>query len=281
MLTTGSRVLLLDGSPAIHRCVYRCGQESSLFLERTRLLFVRRGSCKLCFGKEEWELGCNQIASLRSSLLLEFRTGASGPDFTGNQYLFFDVSSEILQEFVGLCSWVSFPDSPASAVETAVADEKLLAYMESLDSYFTDSWKWNGPLIRLKLLELLFFLADSAPLLLAQLLDIKRNFRPDIRATVEENIENGLSLRELASLAGRSLSSFTRDFQVIYNMPPSKWMRQKRLEKARKLLTSTSMSVTEICYTLGFENLTNFCRVFKAHYGRRPMEERNYRLPTS
>ncbi|MBK6987910.1 MAG: helix-turn-helix transcriptional regulator [Bacteroidia bacterium] len=77
-----------------------------------------------------------------------------------------------------------------------------------------------------------------------------------------------------ARLAGRSLSSFRRDFISTYNMPPSRWIRIKRLEKSRELLSNTTMTVTDICYTLGFESVAHYSRIFKLHYGYPPSEIR-------
>jgi len=57
-------------------------------------------------------------------------------------------------------------------------------------------------------------------------------------------------------------------------MPPSQWIRKKRLEKAQELLTSTTMTVTDICYTLGFENIAHFSRLFKSQFGYPPSEFR-------
>ena len=98
----------------------------------------------------------------------------------------------------------------------------------------------------------------------------KQPERPDITHTVEGNILNNISLQELAYLSCRSLSSFKRDFHAIYNMPPSQWIRERRLEKAKELVTCTSMSVTDICYTLGFENIAHFSRLFKTYFGVAP-----------
>jgi AraC-like DNA-binding protein len=98
---------------------------------------------------------------------------------------------------------------------------------------------------------------------------------------VEENIMNSLSLQQLAMMSGRSLSSFRRDFLAIYNMPPSHYIRQKRLEKARELLKSTTMTVTDICYTLGFENIAHFSRLFKSYFKSSPSEFRLVTLMAS
>jgi AraC-like DNA-binding protein len=116
----------------------------------------------------------------------------------------------------------------------------------------------EGSLIKLKLLELMFYLSANDNKILEQLLDLRDNCRPDITSTVHENITNSLSLHQLAALSGRSLSSFRRDFQAIYNMPPSQWIRQKKLDKARELLISTTMTVSDICYTTGLKVLPIF-----------------------
>ena len=85
------------------------------------------------------------------------------------------------------------------------------------------------------------------------------------------NYTSPISLEELAYLSGRSLSSFKRDFQSIYNTTPAKWIREKRLSKAHQMLQSSQMSVAEVAYSLGFENPTHFSRIFKQQYGISPI----------
>lgn len=68
---------------------------------------------------------------------------------------------------------------------------------------------------------------------------------------------------------GRSLSSFKRDFYAIYQTTPATWIREKRLVKAREML-STGMGVAEVCYSLGFESPAHFSRLFKSHFGQTP-----------
>ncbi len=93
----------------------------------------------------------------------------------------------------------------------------------------------------------------------------------DIHRVVEDNYTSPISLEELAYLSGRSLSSFKRDFQSIYNTTPAKWIREKRLSKAHQMLQSSQMSVAEVAYSLGFENPTHFSRIFKQQYGMSPI----------
>jgi len=128
----------------------------------------------------------------------------------------------------------------------------------------------HGCLTKIKLLELLFCLAGSDPSFFSLLLHTKKSVRPGIKAIMEEHVMSAISLNKLASLSQRSLSSFRRDFLSIYNMPPSKWIRERRLKKAQDLLRTTRMSITDICYALGFENITHFSRLFKSKFGFPP-----------
>ncbi|WP_262507198.1 helix-turn-helix domain-containing protein [Sphingobacterium sp. IITKGP-BTPF85] len=68
----------------------------------------------------------------------------------------------------------------------------------------------------------------------------------------------------------QKLSSFKRDFKAIYNMTPASWIREKRLEKAKEMLEATQLPVSEICYSLGFENISHFSRIFKEYHGQAP-----------
>lgn len=102
------------------------------------------------------------------------------------------------------------------------------------------------------------------------MLQLRNPVRTDIHRVVEENYTSPITLKEMAYLSGRSLSSFKRDFQDIYNTTPAKWIREKRLSKARQMLQTSNMSVADVAYNLGFENPTHFSRIFKQHYGVSP-----------
>jgi AraC-like DNA-binding protein len=128
----------------------------------------------------------------------------------------------------------------------------------------------NPGLIKIKLLELLFDLADADDKLLFQFLQIKRKEKRHITEIIEENLFNPVSLNDLAYLSGRSLSSFKRDFQSIYNTSPLQWIRNRRLDRAKELLANSSLSVTDVCFSTGFENVGHFSRVFKKRFGISP-----------
>jgi transcriptional regulator GlxA family with amidase domain len=89
---------------------------------------------------------------------------------------------------------------------------------------------------------------------------------------MEANFPYNLELEDFAKLCNRSLSSFMRDFKSKYRTTPGKWLLEKRLDYARKLLATTNKTLTDVIYECGFENQTHFNRVFKEKYGIPPLQ---------
>ena len=87
---------------------------------------------------------------------------------------------------------------------------------------------------------------------------------------MEENFNKTLTVEEFASLSGRSLTTFKKEFRTIYNVPPKRWVTRKRLERAYSLLSTDEKNVTEVCFEVGFENLSYFTQLFKQNFGITP-----------
>ena len=77
------------------------------------------------------------------------------------------------------------------------------------------------------------------------------------------------SLSHLSSQVAMSPFLFTRVFRELIGLPPHKYLLRLRLARARTLLES-GMSVTDTCYTAGFNNLSHFIRMFHRHFGFAP-----------
>jgi AraC family transcriptional regulator, exoenzyme S synthesis regulatory protein ExsA len=259
--------LLLNGCPAIHYCrdIHPAG---SFYTEDAQLIFLLNGRLKMVCGSESVEMETNQLAFLSRNIWVEItRADASEEDI---QYIRFTITSDLVREFSTMSDLpTSKKDDQAKMLMTG-GGQDWLPYVGSLEPILMENDQPQQGLIKIKMLELLFHLSRTNKHLFEQLLDIRDHFRVNITATVEDNITNSLSIEQLAVLSGRSLSSFRRDFMAIYHMPPSQWIRLKRLEKAREMLLSTTMTVTDICYTLGFEHIAHFSRLFKSHFGYAP-----------
>ena len=89
---------------------------------------------------------------------------------------------------------------------------------------------------------------------------------------MNDNFTLPLNVSEFAKQCSRSLSTFKREFQQVFNESPKKWITNKRLNYAYDLLNSTDKNVTEICYDSGFENLSYFIQIFKKKFGITPKQ---------
>lgn len=251
---------------------YSCSKknESTFYLEQNILLLVTKGKLGIKYGSEVYEVKANEIAFIKKNIFLSFQTFMTSVENDGVEYFIFVLKDEIVKEFIKLNEDAITSNISPSPIVINAPNRQILKYAETLESFCLEPEKVKSSLIKIKLLELLFYLSSPDIDILHSLYNLREEFRTDITVTVEENIMNSLSLQQLAVLSGRSLSSFRRDFFAIYNMCPSHYIRQKRLEKAQELLRSTTMTITDICYTLGFENIAHFSRLFKSHFHHSP-----------
>ena len=95
-----------------------------------------------------------------------------------------------------------------------------------------------------------------------------------VKEYVNEHYAEPLTLEMMADLVGMSPSSFSRFFKQHTNRTFSSYLIDMRLGNAARALVDTSMNVSEICYACGFNNLSNFNRIFKAKRGISPREFR-------
>lgn len=91
-----------------------------------------------------------------------------------------------------------------------------------------------------------------------------------LKKIVEASVYSSLNLSEIAFLANMSLSTFKRHFEKEYNANPGKWLQQKRLGHAKKLLEETPKKPMEIYADLGYTNFSNFSTAFKKEFGFSP-----------
>lgn len=102
--------------------------------------------------------------------------------------------------------------------------------------------------------------------------------RVDLKLFMDHNFMPKKTLKELAELSGRSLSTFEREFKLIFNETPHKWILKKRLQLAYDLLKEPNNSVSDIYLQAGFEDLGHFSKTFKKEFGVNPSVIKNQNL---
>ncbi len=98
-----------------------------------------------------------------------------------------------------------------------------------------------------------------------------------VKDFISKNYMDDLRLPALADMAGMSPSAFSRFFKMHTSRNLSDYIIDIRLGYASRMLVDTVKSISEICYDCGFNNLSNFNRIFKKKKGCSPSDFReNY-----
>lgn len=98
-----------------------------------------------------------------------------------------------------------------------------------------------------------------------------------VQAYINEHFRKEIRLVTLAEMVGMTPVSFSRFFRLRTGKTLSEYIIDIRLGAASRLLVDSTRTVAEICYDCGFNNLSNFNRMFKRKKGCAPKEFReNY-----
>ena len=93
---------------------------------------------------------------------------------------------------------------------------------------------------------------------------------------IDKNLDKDLCLSQVASLVNMSDSAFSHFFKKRTGISYINYVNNKRIARACDLLAGTTQSASEICYDCGFNNKSNFIRIFRQKKNMTPIEYRKY-----
>ncbi|WP_032865035.1 GlxA family transcriptional regulator [Acinetobacter higginsii] len=89
---------------------------------------------------------------------------------------------------------------------------------------------------------------------------------------LDANFSQENRIADLAKQFNFSERNLKRRFQLATQISPNQYLQQVRVDKAKKLLLTTEMNVQQIAYTVGYENVSFFIRVFNKITGCTPSQ---------
>lgn len=107
--------------------------------------------------------------------------------------------------------------------------------------------------------------------------DIKKEdeFMMRVRQVLESNLQDDeFGISKLCSMLAVSHAQLYRKFKSLSNITIADYFKSLRLNKARELLLTTNLNVTEVTYATGFKSLPYFSREFTRKFGKSPRELR-------
>ncbi len=104
--------------------------------------------------------------------------------------------------------------------------------------------------------------------------DSGKNIMRSVINYVNEHYRENPSLETLSKLFDRTPNYISSRFTAITGENYKTYLKQLKLDAALKLLVSTELSVTDVCYESGYETISHFNREFKNYFGRSPKQVR-------
>lgn len=150
------------------------------------------------------------------------------------------------------------------------ADHPLLeSCLNSLIPYF-DMKELPADIAHLKMTEAVTILRSIDPGIDAVLANFETPGKIDLAEYMEKHFMFNLPLEQFGYLTGRSLTTFKRDFKKTFSTTPQRWLTKKRLELAHYEFVEKKKKPVDVCYEVGFENLSHFSFAFKKQFGYAP-----------
>jgi AraC family transcriptional regulator len=95
------------------------------------------------------------------------------------------------------------------------------------------------------------------------------------QAWLAEHLDKGVSIAELAAVAGLGASRFRERFQAEVGLSPRDWRQLLQVDQARRLLRQTRRSILYIALSVGFSSSQNFATAFRRRVGCSPSTYRS------
>ncbi|PWN07198.1 helix-turn-helix domain-containing protein [Rhodohalobacter mucosus] len=197
-------------------------------------------------------------------------------DYQGWDVLIFYLRDHYLRSlFEEFRPHLSLEDLPAPnkiMFEPFAIDDHIKNSYQSFIPYILENKTLPDNVFENKFKELLFNILSHPDNkhILAYIQSIAENYQSAIWEVMEANYMYNLKIRDFATIANRSLSTFKREFKEHYNTTPGKWLTERRLQRAESMLKSGNKSVGDIAFDCGFKNTSHFSRVFREQYGLSP-----------
>ena len=207
-----------------------------------------------------WEQGSCQSPDMRE-ITIQFQ-GSVFPERFAGKLQFRDINQMLARAQHGL----------------AFSGEAIMKSFSILDTLAAEPDKFEQLLEFLRLLHILA--GDRGARELCSVSFVRDEVRgegrriTDVKEYIQEHFAEDLTLSGMAGIAGMSPTAFSRYFHLSTGRTLKDYIIDTRLGNASRLLIDTTLNVSEICYKCGFNNLSNFNRLFKARRGSTPKEFR-------
>lgn len=134
-------------------------------------------------------------------------------------------------------------------------------------------------ILLLKILNIIAESSETTPITHINYIPVNNKVETDrmnkIYHYLMRNFRQKVSLAEIADLTNMTETSFSRYFKSRVNKSFSDFLKELRIDYARKLINENKLSINQISYDSGYTTLSNFNKQFKDVTGKTPLQYRN------
>jgi AraC-like DNA-binding protein len=255
-----------DVGGIIYSCYPEENRAGEQFLSEHSLGYIIAGELAIIEGNHTSTFREGDMVLFRKNHLAKFiKLPAKGGQFIATTII---LDKELLMNFSKERQLTGGNYSRQAVVLSIGPDNLLKHYFDSLLPYFDE--KINADLVAYKKQEAILLLLRKDPALKDVLFDFGAPGKIDLEAFMNTNFRYNVPLERLAYLTGRSLATFKRDFDKLFNTSPNRWIQEQRLKEAHYLISKKKIKPSDVYLEVGFESLPHFSYAFKKYFGKNP-----------
>jgi AraC-like DNA-binding protein len=256
--------------PIVHSCYFSAKSNGENFIPYHIFSYQISGSLVIDDGKKVYQFVPGDFRLTKRNQLARY---VKLPPANGEYKtiaIFFD--QQVLREVSALYGYKAEKKNKMPGFLKLTGSHIYKNFMESLLPYLEADHFQDKNLLSLKIKEAILTLLKVNPEVKDVLFDFSEPGKIDLEAFMHQNYQFKVNLRQFAYLTGRSLATFKRDFEKIFDTTPSRWLIKRRLQEAYYLIKDQHMRPSQIYFELGFKNFSHFCYAFRQVYGITPTD---------
>jgi len=249
-------------------CYMNKHREGEQFVAEHVFSYQQEGVLTLDDGTKKYISKPGDFRLVRKNRLVKFLKEPAGQGAFRSISIYFD--QDCLQRFGQEFGYKATHQHDSKAVIALPAHPLFKSFIDSLMAYEGLDMAAHQELVTLKRREALLLLLKVDPSLKEVLFDFTEPGKIDLEAFMQKNYHFNVDLKRFAYLTGRSLATFKRDFEKIFDESPSRWLIQKRLKEAYYRIKEKGIAPSDVYLDVGFEDLSHFSFAFKKQFGVAP-----------
>ncbi len=252
-------------------CASNTSEEVPGYYPATLLVYAFKGQLHVRTNNQLYSVPRGQFILIRKYTECSVFKTFTNEEGEGGGYTFV-LNDEFIKKVIDSFDLKSEKAAPQERAIIVPSNPLLAGLMDSVGRFVNEKEPMDEDITQLKTKEAIMALIKSDPSLIHVFKEFSKSERADLSTFMNYHYLQNITLEELAEQAGRSLSTFNREFKKTFSVTPHKWILKKRLEKAKTMIVHDKAKPSDVYLQVGFEDLAHFSKAFKKEFSVSPSQ---------